>query len=111
MGWMDDIPITWKGLEPGFILKSGHREEALGLHGDFDICQGRLACLIGPQGSGKCTVLKLFGGMTLRKSAGQGEGDPVSNVFVPAHVRTLYASKAAFLCDTMLKNLSFGTSG
>jgi ABC-type multidrug transport system fused ATPase/permease subunit len=67
----------------------------------FDIPQGNLVTFTGPRGSGKATLLQLFGGV-LFPSHGR--------IFVPPHLRVLHVSYQPMHIQelTLLENLKFG---
>lgn len=68
--------------------------------GLIEIGQGELALFLGPQGSGKSTLMKLFGGHMLPDPGG---------FFVPSHLRTFHiASFPLFFVGTLYENIIFG---
>eukprot|EP00930_Biecheleria_cincta_P070074 TRINITY_DN57737_c0_g1_i1.p1 TRINITY_DN57737_c0_g1~~TRINITY_DN57737_c0_g1_i1.p1 ORF type:complete len:960 (-),score=119.58 TRINITY_DN57737_c0_g1_i1:36-2885(-) len=87
---IDFLPISVTSL----------RHSCNNLTGKLEIQQGQMVSLVGPQGQGKSTLLKILGAVVLPEPGG---------FFVPSHLRCLHLSpEPLFFLGTLYANLTFG---
>lgn len=110
---VDRMPILMGNMQFKFNTQFGaHGEHITQLNhpGMLRIEQGTFACLIGPTGGGRSTLLKLLGAHLLpvpddlssELSAGG------STFFVPSHLRVLHVSRPMFFFGSLIENLTYG---
>merc|ERR1712232_329283 len=74
---------------------------------DVSIDQSSLVALIGPKGSGKSTVLKIFGSVIIPRPP--KDVDDFGGCFVPSHLRTLHVTgEPIFFHASLFENITFG---
>lgn len=112
---VDHIPIAVGNLKFKYMTKGpsgGVRVVELNLKGLFKVQQGNLVCIVGPQGGGKSTLLKLIGGEMLPTpddvSANPGKDD--GQFIVPSHLRVFHVTSPLFFEGTLEDNLLFGVA-
>lgn len=101
---VDTIPIKFSGVSYKYtskLLDSGSAKTVTGIQDcTFEFNQGSFVALVGEPGQGKCTLLKLLGGVLL-----PNEGD----LLVPPHLRVLHVSHDPFFRqDTLFQNMIYG---
>jgi len=103
---VDKLRIQIENVEFAYLRRYQDAVSDLSAHmnckGSLTVEQGKLVALIGPQGGGKSTLLKLLGGVILPE-AGRGI------LFVLSHLRVLHVSAVPmFFKGTLYQNMAFG---
>jgi len=99
----DELPIEVKDFQFNFKgAQDATTPMAFNGSGSLVIQQGEIACLIGPRGEGKSTLLRILGGVHLPKPGG---------ILLPSHLRVLHvSSEPMFFQGSLLDNLVFGVN-
>jgi len=103
---VDSLGIEFRRLTYFYNAK-GHQGEIRGevVESTVAFQQGGFYALVGPQGEGKSTILKILGQVILPDPASESDGD----LFVPSHLRVLHISQEPlFFQGSLLTNLTFG---
>lgn len=110
---VDRMPILIGNLQFTFNTQFGADGEhitQLNHSGVLRIEQGTFACLIGPTGGGRSTLLKLLGAHLLPapEDLSSELSSAGSTFFVPSHLRVLHVSRPMFFYGSLIENLTYG---
>jgi len=98
----DNMPIVLKSLQYDYDFDTDSKAHAFDMKGTMNFYQGEFIALVGHQGEGKSTLLKMLGGVILPAPGA---------LFVPSHLRILHvATEPIFFQGSLLDNLVFGCS-
>lgn len=106
---VDSLPICLANMR--FQYTSMPDKPAKDFKGRLQIAQGQVACLAGPKGGGKSTILKLLGGEVFpsSKHLSESQAQPGSSFLVPSHLRCLHVAEPMFMPGTLWDNLVYGS--